>query len=108
VAFIVLIKTTNLTMLYIYSLLLGINLGGEVPVLPGLIADYFGRKHFGIIYGATFFMLTLGTAIGPIYGGWIFDVTGSYSGSFLTSILLSFIAIILVYLAGSPRRQSAI
>ena len=108
VAFIVLMRTTNLSMLYLYSLLLGINLGGEVPILPGLIADYFGRKHFGLIYGVTFFMLTLGAAIGPIYGGWIFDITGSYSASFLTSILLSVIAIIVVYLAGSPRRQSAI
>jgi MFS family permease len=96
-------KTTNLAMLYVYSFLLGINLGGEIPVLPGLMADHFGRKHFGVIYGVAFLMLTIGTAIGPIYGGWIFDLTGSYQASFLTSIILSFITSIMVSLSGRPK-----
>ena len=102
VAFIVLMKTTNLTMLYIYSLLLGINIGGMTPILPGLLLDHFGKKYFGVIYGVSFFMLSLGGAIGPIYGGWIFDITGSYSVAFLTSIILSIIAMIAVYLSGVP------
>jgi len=102
VAFIVLMRTTNLTMLYIYSLLLGINIGGITPILPGLLLDHFGRKYFGVIYGVSYFMLSLGGAIGPIYGGWIFDITGSYSIAFLTSIILSIIAMIAVYLSGAP------
>jgi len=105
VAFIVLMRTTNLSMLYIYSLLLGINIGGAAPILPGLIADYFGTKYFAVIYGVCFFIVTLGIVIGPIYGGWIFDTTGSYSVAFLTSIVLSFMAIIVVYLAGKPHRS---
>jgi len=105
VAFIVLMRTTNLTMLYIYSVLLGINIGGVTPILPGLMADYFGTKHFGVIYGTSHFILILGDMIGPIYGGWIFDTTGSYSVAFLTSIVLSFMAMILVYLAGKPHRS---
>lgn len=105
VAFIVLMRTTNLTMLYIYSLLLGINIGGVAPILPGLMADYFGTKHFGVIFGASHFGLILGSVIGAIYGGWIFDTTGSYSIAFLTSIVLSFMAMIVVYLAGKPHRS---
>jgi len=102
VAFIVLMRTANLTMLYIYSLLIGINIGGMTPILPGLLLDHFGRKYFGVIFGVSFFMLSLGGAIGPIYGGWIFDITGSYSVAFLTSIILSIIAMIAVYLSGAP------
>jgi len=102
VAFIVLMRSTNLTMLYIYSLLLGINIGGVTPILPGLLIDHFGKKYFGIIYGVSSFMLCLGGAIGPIYGGWIFDITGSYSAAFLTSIIVSIIAMIAVYLSGAP------
>ena len=102
VAFIVLMRTTNLTMLYIYSLLIGINIGGVTPILPGLLLDHFGRKYFGIICGVSYFMISLGGTIGPIYGGWIFDITGSYYVAFLTSIILSIIAMISVYLSGAP------
>ena len=101
-AFIVLMRTTNITMLYIYSFLVGVNVGGLAPILPGLIADYFGRKHFGVIYGLSHFMVILGILIGSIYGGWIFDITGSYSFAFLTSVVLSLIAMIAVYLARRP------
>lgn len=103
-AFIVLMRATNVTMLYVYSFLVGVNIGGLAPILPGLIVDYFGRKHFGAIYGLSYFMLTLGVLIGPIYAGWMFDVTGSYYLAFLTSVVLSFIAMIAVYLAGRPHR----
>lgn len=103
-AFIVLMRATNVTMLYVYSFLVGVNIGGLAPILPGLIVDYFGRKHFGVIYGLSYFMLTLGVLIGPIYAGWMFDVTGSYYLAFLTSVVLSFIAMIAVYLAGRPHR----
>ena len=103
VAFIVLMRATNVTMLYIYSFLIGVNIGGLSPILPGLLADYFGRKHFGVIYGTSHFMLTLGAMIGPIYAGWVFDITESYSIAFQTSLVLSFIAMIAVYLVGRPR-----
>jgi len=104
-AFIVLVNTTNVTMLYIYSLLIGVGMGGVGPILPGLIADYFGSKYFGGIYAASFFVLLFGTVIGPVYAGWIFDTTGSYSFAFLTSIVLSFVAIISVYLSGWEKPQ---
>ncbi|MFC2033761.1 MFS transporter, partial [Chloroflexota bacterium] len=42
VAFTVLLNASNLTMLYVYSALLGLNIGGLTPILPGLVSDYFG------------------------------------------------------------------
>lgn len=104
-AFCVLLVTTNIPMLYIYSLLLGLNIGGMSPILPGIIADYFGEKHFGVIYGFSIFAASLGMAIGPVYGGWIFDVTQSYFIAFLTGIVLSLIAITLLYLTKKPMKS---
>jgi len=102
-AFVVLLQTTNLTMLYIYSCLIGIGIGGLTPILPGLLADYFGRSHFAAIYGGAGMVNTLGLMIGPVYGGWIFDTTGSYSLAFLSGIIVTLLAIILLYLAPKPR-----
>lgn len=101
-AFVVLLKTTNLAMLYLYSALVGIGVGGLTPILPGLVADYFGRRHFGAIYGALAMVTTLGTMIGPVYGGWIYDATGSYHSAFLSGTVITLLAVVLVYLAPKP------
>jgi len=103
VAFAILFKTTNLAMLYIYSALIGVGMGGLTPIIPGLLADYFGGSHFGAIYGASGMVNTLGMMIGPVYGGWIFDTTGSYSLAFLSGIIITLLAVILIYLAPKPR-----
>jgi len=105
VAFVILLKTTNLTMLYIYSSLIGVGMGGLTPILPGLLTDYFGRNHFAAIYGASGMVNTLGLMIGPVYGGWIFDTTGSYSLAFLSGIIITLLAVVLLYLAPKPRSQ---
>jgi MFS family permease len=102
VAFAMLLKTTNLAMLYVYSALIGVGVGGLTPILPGLVADYFGRRHFGAIYGALEMVTTLGIMIGPVYGGWIYDTTKSYYLAFLSGIIIALLAVILVYLAPKP------
>jgi MFS family permease len=98
-ALVVLLKTTNLGMLYLYSALVGIGVGGLTPILPGLVADYFGSRHFGAIYGALEMVTTLGVMIGPVYGAWIYDTTTSYYLAFLSGIIIALLAAILVYLA---------
>jgi MFS family permease len=104
-AFIVLLRTTNIAMLYLYSMLSGFNLGGVTPILPGLIAEHFGRRYFGTLYGAAFFMQTIGMVIGPIFGGWIFDITSSYYIAFLSACLLSFVATLTIYFSGKPDKE---
>ena len=102
VAFVVLLQTTNLATLYLYSALVGIGVGGLTPILPGLVSDYFGRRHFGAIYGALEMVTTLGIMLGPVYGGRIFDATNSYHLAFLSGIIIALAAVVLVYLAPKP------
>jgi MFS family permease len=101
-AFAILLKTTNLAMLYVYSALIGVGMGGLTPMLPGLVADYFGRRQFGAVYGALEMVTMLGTMTGPVYGGWIYDTTTSYYLAFLSGIIITLLAVILVYLAPRP------
>lgn len=104
VAFAILLKTTNLAMLYGYFALLGVGVGGLTTMLPGLVADYFGRSRFSAIYGASGMVTTLGVMIGPVYGGWIYDATTSYYLAFLSGIIITLLAVVLVYLA--PKSHS--
>lgn len=100
IAFVILMKTTNLTMLYIYAGLIGLNIGSMAPILPAILADRFGHRHFASIYGAAFFTQTIGMVIGPVFGGWIFDNSGSYSFAFLIAAIISLAAVMSMYLAG--------
>ncbi|MFC2032939.1 MFS transporter [Chloroflexota bacterium] len=104
--YIVLVMSANLAMIYVYSILLGLNLGGIFLSIAGLTTGHFGSKNFGVIYGAFFACLLFGEMIGPLYAGWIYDNIGSYTSAFMTNILMSSIAIILVYLSGKAPSKS--
>ena len=44
--------------------LLGVGLGSEADVAPYLLARYFGRKHFSVLYGLTWTAYAIGGGIG--------------------------------------------
>ena len=46
--------------------MLGVGLGSEADVAPYLLAHYFGRKHFSVLYGLTWTAYAIGGATGPI------------------------------------------
>jgi MFS family permease len=58
--------------------LLGIGLGSEADVAPYLLARYFGRKHFSVLYGLTWTAYAIGGATGPMVVGRFYDRAGSY------------------------------
>ena len=58
--------------------LLGIGLGSEADVLPYLLASYFGRKHFSVLYGLTWTAYAVGGATGPMFIGHLYDRVGAY------------------------------
>jgi predicted MFS family arabinose efflux permease len=58
--------------------LLGIGLGSEADVLPFLLAYYFGRKHFSVLYGLTWTAYAIGGAAGPMFIGHLYDRGGAY------------------------------
>jgi predicted MFS family arabinose efflux permease len=58
--------------------LLGVGLGSEADVAPYLLARYFGRKHFSVLYGLTWTAYAIGGGTGPVIVGHIYDRLGSY------------------------------
>ncbi len=70
--------------------------GGLFTVISPTIAEYFGLKSLGAIFGVVVFFGTIGGAIGPIMAGAIFDLTNSYFYAFLTLAGLAALGLILV------------
>ncbi len=67
--------------------LLGVGLGSEADVLPYLIARYFGRKHFSVLYGLTWTAYAVGGATGPMFIGHLYD-RGGYQPRYIMMLAL--------------------
>jgi len=90
------------------ALIYGFGYGSLAPVTPYLIADRFGGQVLGAAYGlCTFFSARIGSALGPIIGGIIFDKTGSFRPGWIISMfcLLMILLLILALKPDQDRRR---
>ena len=76
-AFFLLPKTS--TSVVVFAAVMGLTWLGTVPLTSGLVAKIFGTHHLGTLFGVCFFSHQLGSFLGSWMGGFVFDVTGSYS-----------------------------
>ncbi|HEV8575113.1 MAG TPA: MFS transporter, partial [Dehalococcoidia bacterium] len=76
--------------------------GGSIPVRPAFQAEIFGLKAFGAIQGLAFTIATLGGLLGPVFAGWMYDMTESYRLAFVVLSAGSFVAVPLVLSVRSP------
>ena len=94
-AFFLLVPARALWMLYVFAVTFGFIQGGVGASESLLVADIFGLKSFGLIYGVAGCGFTLGAAVGPWLGGFVFDITGKYQLVFLGCALVGIIGLIL-------------
>ncbi|MGQ9571692.1 MAG: MFS transporter [Dehalococcoidia bacterium] len=81
--------------------------GGAVPVVPALIAEYFGLRAFGSIQGLLMASGMLGGFVGPIFAGAVYDMTDSYRPAFFILALTALMAAMLIQTIGRPRPWGA-
>lgn len=96
--------STTLWHVILALLLYAPSYGGLATMMFAMRGEYFGRRAFATIQGFMGSVLVLGTVSGPIYAGWIFDVTQSYRIAFLTFAAASALAIFLILAARKPQR----
>ena len=84
----------------------GFAYGGVMPLYAILVREYFGARIMGTTFGAVAFASTLGMALGPWAGGWLYDSFGSYSWLFIGSfgIGLGAVAIAFTFRPPAPFR----
>jgi MFS family permease len=77
---------------YLFSAIFGFGYGGCMPLFPAVTADWFGTKYHGTIFGTMSLAPGIGGAIGPLLGGYVFDITGSYNIAIIAGAVILFIA----------------
>lgn len=90
-----LVRATAEWMLYLFAVVLGFARGGIGTAQSPLVAELFGLRSHGMIFGFAGFGWTCGAAVGPFVAGYIFDVTTSYEIAFLVSAAIGVIGLIL-------------
>src|ERR1700722_12839227 len=75
----------NLNTLYAVSMLFGLSYGGAMPLYAILVREYFPAKIMGSVFGVVAMISTLGMALGPPVGGWLFDWFGGYGWLYVAS-----------------------
>jgi MFS family permease len=84
---------------YVLSVIFGLAYGGVMPLYAVLVRDQFGPHIMGTMLGAVSMVASLGMALGPWAGGFVFDTYGSYAWLYMGSaaIGLGAVAIALTF-----------
>ena len=95
---------------YAVSFVFGLAYGGVMPLYAVLARSYFGPHIMGGVVGAASLVASLGMALGPLAGGWIFDSFGTYTWLYVGSFAvgLGAVAIALAFPPFPRRTQGAL
>jgi len=99
--------TRELATFYAVALVFGFAYGGVMPLYAILVREYFGERIMGTVFGAVAFVSTLGMALGPWAGGWLYDTFGGYFWLFLGSFGIGLGAVAIAFTFRVPQSVPA-
>jgi MFS family permease len=85
----------DLDTLYAVSMLFGFSYGGAMPLYAILVRGYFPARIMGSVFGIVVMVSTLGMALGPPVGGWLFDQFGGYGWLYVASSAIGIAAVLI-------------
>ena len=75
--------------IYVFSILTGLLWLATIPPTSGIVAQMFGLKYMGTLYGIVFLNHQIGSFFGVWLGGYFFDRTGSYDVVWWTAVIIA-------------------
>ena len=95
------------TSVVLFAATMGLTWLGSVPLTSGLVAKVFGTRHLGTLFGVCFLSHQIGSFLGAWLGGYLFDVTGSYSLIWSATAIAGVVAAILHFAINDARLPAA-
>jgi MFS family permease len=94
---------------YLLGVVFGTAYSGVMPLYAVLAREYFDQRIMGAVFGAATMLSSLGMALGPVVGGWIFDTYHDYRWLYLTSTAIGLAATaVAVTFPPLPRAHSGV
>ncbi len=100
-----LLEATSVWHFYLFAVIFGIGYGGEGTVFPLLNRRYYKNAPFGTPYGWQMFGASLGMGLGGWVGGYLFDITGTYTLTIIVSAATSLGGMGSIFFLADPRRE---
>ena len=88
---------------YAVSFVFGLAYGGVMPLYAVLARSYFGPHIMGGVVGAASLVASLGMALGPLAGGWIFDAYSTYTWLYIGSFAVGLGAVAIAFAFPPPK-----
>ena len=85
----------TMTSVMVFSAAMGILWLSTVPLTSGLVAQMFGTRYMGTLFGIVFFSHQVGSFLGVWLGGKFFDLYGTYDPIWWAGIALGLISALL-------------
>ena len=89
---------------YLFAVLFGIGMGGEMTAFPIINRQYYADAPTGTAYGWQMMGAGLGMALGPVAAGFLRDITGAYYWPLWLSFGLSTLAVVAILFLPSTKR----
>jgi MFS family permease len=93
---------------YAVAATFGFAYGGVMPLYAVLAREYFGQRMLGAVFGAAAMVSSLGMALGPALGGWIYDTFGRYTWMYLGSAAIGLGAVAIAFAFPPFRRHTGV
>jgi MFS family permease len=100
------VSGSNIVLSAAAILCIGLAAGTESDVAAYLVAKYFGRANYGVIYGLLYTLFGVGAGLGPLLVGAVYDKTGSYNPALAVDAVIFLIAAILIGTLRAPKVRS--
>ena len=97
--------TSQPWLLYLYAVCFGYGAGLAAPALYAGLADIFHGRHFGVLSGLLLAGFGIGGVMGPWLGGFIYDMTGSYTSAFIFVMVCFCLSCIMMWVAAPRKAQ---
>ncbi len=94
--------------IYAVSMLFGFSYGGAMPLYAILVREHFPARIMGSVFGVVAGISTVGMALGPPIGGFLFDRYGSYAWLYIASSAIGSAAVVLAMTVRPLRAQPVV
>jgi MFS family permease len=101
-ALLLLISSTSTAAVVAYVVLFGAGAGALTPARAAIVAEYYGRRHYGSVSGALATAITGARAAAPITAGLLYTLTDSYKPVLWLLVGLAVLAVALMLKARPP------
>ncbi len=102
IGLLILIQASTIKGVLLFGVIYGLTRGAWAVVQSLIWADYFGRAFLGSIRGFVSPIQGVSAVFGPLFAGWLRDITNSYQIPFYTFVVLYVISAIIILIIPKP------